>query len=79
MNGHQSAPVERSRDDLLTVPAIHAQYGLPIRTVRYLIYDQRGDTLPLVRLGRRVFVRRGDLLDYLAAHTATSNSEADDR
>lgn len=66
-----TAPAERSPDDLLTIPAIAAQYGLPIRTVRYLIYDQQGDTLPLVRLGRRIFVRRGDLLDYLAAHTTS--------
>lgn len=54
--------------DLLDLPAVHAQYGLPLRTIRHLIYLP-GDSLPVVRLGRRVFVRRADLLAYLAAHT----------
>lgn len=53
--------------DLLTIPAIHDQYGIPVRTLQRLIYAQHA--LPVVKLGRRVFVRRADLLAYLTAHT----------
>lgn len=53
--------------DLLDIPAIHAQYAIPIRTLQRLIYAQHA--LPLVKLGRRVFVRRADLLAYLEANT----------
>lgn len=54
--------------DLLDLPAVEAQYGLPLRTIRHLIHRPT-DPLTVVRLGRRVFVRRADLLAYLAAHT----------
>ncbi len=55
-------------DDLLDIPGLHAQYGAPVRTLQRLVWAERA--LPVVKLGRRVFVRRGDWLAYVAAHTA---------
>lgn len=53
--------------DLLDIPAIHREYGLPIRTLEHLLYTRRA--VPTVRLGRRLYVRRSDLLAYFAAQT----------
>jgi hypothetical protein len=52
--------------DLLDIPAIHEQYAIPVRTLQRLIYAKHA--LPVVKLGRRVFVRRADLLAYFDAH-----------
>lgn len=49
---------------LLDVPAVAAELGINPRTVR-LMFDKR--EVPLVRIGRRVFVWSDDLANHLAA------------
>lgn len=51
---------------LLDVPAAAARYGLNPRTVRRM-FDERA--LPIVKLGRRVFVWSDDLAEHLEAAT----------
>ena len=57
---------------LLDVPAVVALTGVPLRTVRHL-FDTRA--LPLVHIGRRLFVRQSALEDYLAANTHPARAD----
>ena len=51
---------------LLDVPTAAARYGLNPRTVRRMFDEHR---LPIVKLGRRVFVWSDDLAEHLEAAT----------
>lgn len=53
---------------LLDIPAIVALTGLSARTVRELVYVKR--CFPIVRVGRRVYVRLSDLLRWLDDNTS---------
>lgn len=58
---------EHAQDDLLDIPTIHDEFGLPVRTLEHLLYAKHA--IATVRIGRRVYVRRSDLLAYFAANT----------
>lgn len=62
-NTHTHSPHAAARR-LLDVPAAAAELGINPRTVRRM-FDER--TLPVVKLGRRVFVWSDDLANHLAA------------
>ncbi|MGC3994788.1 MAG: hypothetical protein QM779_11850 [Propionicimonas sp.] len=63
----QHAPSAPTDDlELLDVPAIENLTGLPHDFVRKVVY---GRYLPTVRVGRRVLVRRSDLVEWIAANT----------
>lgn len=65
----------QSPDDLLDIAALHEEYGVPVRTLRYLL-SQR--SLPMVRLGRRALrVRRSDWLAYVEAQTIPARTDAE--
>lgn len=53
---------------LLDVPAIATATGLTVRTVKDLIYAKRA--LPVVKVGRRVYVRHADLIAWLDRNTS---------
>lgn len=55
-----------SDDYLLGVPDVAQETGLCVRQARDLFNKRR---LPLVKIGRRLYVRRGDLMAYLDAAT----------
>lgn len=65
-------PTRRTTQDdpadlgLLDVPAIEALTGLSHDFVRKLVY---GRSLPTVRIGRRVFVRRSVLSEWIEQNT----------
>lgn len=65
-------PTHRTTDPdeslgLLDVPAIEQLTGLSHDFVRKLVY---GRQLPTVRIGKRVFVRRTALADWIDSNTA---------
>lgn len=54
----------QSEKDLLTFDAISQEKGWPIGTVRY--WHQKGEFCQSVKIGRRRYVRRGDLEQWIA-------------
>jgi len=56
----------RGLDELFTPAEAAAAVGRPERAIRHL-FDKRA--FPLVKMGRRVYVRRSDLEAYLTAST----------
>lgn len=56
-------------DELLTVSEVAAELRILPRTARRL-FDQRA--FPLVRIGRRLYVRRRELEAYLEANTISA-------
>ncbi len=55
---------QTSKQDLMTIEEISQEKRWPIGTVRYWI--QKGTFCPSVRIGRRRYVRRGDLEKFIA-------------
>jgi len=66
MSNHRLTEHESDDLGLLDVPAIEALTGLSHDLVRKLVYYRR---LPTVRIGKRVFVRRAALLDWIESNT----------
>lgn len=52
--------------ELLDCAGIVGATGLPERLVRRLLSDRR---LPIVKVGRRVYVRRAELADWIESNT----------
>lgn len=64
-----STAARPARDEdlqLLDIPAVRALTGLSERFVRELVYTRR---VPVVKLGRSVFVRRADLAEWIQQNT----------
>lgn len=58
-----------SASALLDWHAVAAYLGLSDTSVRWLLRQRR---LPVTHIGKRLYVRRGDLDAYITAHTTTS-------
>lgn len=60
-------------DALLTVQSAADETGLSVRFVRHLFSTRQ---LPVIKLGaRRLFVRRGDLLAFIAAGSLVEDND----
>jgi predicted DNA-binding transcriptional regulator AlpA len=60
-------------DRLLTRSEVHTQFGL---TQRYLeVAAVRGDGPPMIKIGRSVRYRTGDLREWIKSHQVNSTSE----
>ena len=66
---------EIDKDDrLLTRSEVHTHFGL---TQRYLeVAAVRGDGPPMIKIGRSVRYRTGDLREWIKSHQVKSTSEA---
>ena len=64
----------RDTAELLTVAQAAQESGLKQRTIRGLFNTR---ALPLVRIGSRLYVRRGDLLAFIEAATIPAANRAD--
>ena len=65
---------EIDKDDrLLTRSEVHTHFGL---TQRYLeVAAVRGDGPPMIKIGRSVRYRTGDLREWIKSHQVKSTSE----
>jgi predicted DNA-binding transcriptional regulator AlpA len=64
---------ETQNDRLLSRSEVHTQFGL---TQRYLeVSAVRGDGPPMIKIGRSVRYRVGDLREWIEARKVTSTSQ----
>jgi len=59
-------------DPLMSLKAVQDGYKLNLSTIRSIVKD---DTMPVVWLGKKRYLRQSDLETYITKHTTTSNEE----
>ena len=53
-------------DPLLDLKAVQSAYKLNLHTIRIIVND---DTMPVIWLGKKRYLRQSDLEDYISKHT----------